>query len=65
MAEIVKILKLKPIRYWLEALALICIGVFAGHYASSHKLWRRRETGACRIQLAPVGLEEGPSERLA
>jgi CHASE2 domain-containing sensor protein len=39
MFAIAAILKTKPIRYWVEALVLICLGVGVGHFVSSHSLW--------------------------
>ncbi|MGA3160917.1 MAG: CHASE2 domain-containing protein [Terracidiphilus sp.] len=39
MAVIVDILRSKPIRYWVEAVALILIGVWVGHYISAHNMW--------------------------
>lgn len=39
MAKIVDIFRSKPIRYWTEAVALTFLGVWAGHYISSHDIW--------------------------
>jgi len=39
MARIVDILRLKPASYWAQAVVLIVLGVYAGHYISSHNLW--------------------------
>ncbi len=39
MTGIVDILRSKPVRYWVEAVALILLGVVLGHYASSHNAW--------------------------
>jgi len=39
MTSIVKILKSKPVRYWVEAVVLILAGVWAGHYVTAHDWW--------------------------
>jgi len=39
MTKVVEILKSKPTRYWVEAVALTLLGVAVGHYVSSHNMW--------------------------